>query len=410
MLLDPPSPAVMGQYYSLNPAVAVPHWSRATLDAIEDVQSAGQAAPSIWTGVPFNPLLQSRQFLLERTQPGGEAPLISKWGMQIRAPAQNFEVEIARSSEVYVLVVCDVESSHMYAAILFSGEWERHAYWRVGAQTALDPTSNMHFPHGEKVRAQMAHEKRMAQTGGFGTGRQRMYQRSRLGTHQAAALAVGNPGAVSQFEAPSSQPQPRKTRARSPSPTASIGEEQRSALLQNDREAQARSMKRSVSGPQLFDGLTAKTRAAWGSVFDNDQWMKTNWEHFMLYNVQEGILGHFGASLDACAEAMAAVVASSGRRPSLCLAHRVGTIAMTRDLVTTLNADLRRSFKIKTEDHMLRQSTNCVQFTMRVLKSLNLPLRGHQLQEAAEQQAGIGQGAGEVLAQGWEYLWNRVDP
>ena len=31
---------------------------------------------------------------------------------------------------------------------------------------------------------------------------------------------------------------------------------------------------------------------------------RTQWEHFMLYGVKEGVMGHFADNLDACAEAM----------------------------------------------------------------------------------------------------------
>lgn len=304
----------------------------------------------------------------------------------MRAPAQHFEVEIARSSEVFVLVACDVESAHIYAAVLFSGGWERHAYWRVGNAVMLDPGSNMKFQHCEKVRHQKAHE------------------RARVGTYQASQLAGRAPTVASQFESPKQPPREQSPR------TKALEEETRARMLREDEVASTRRLKRSLSETrQAFDGLGRRTREVWGSVFDDYPWVRTQWEHFMLYGVREGVIGHFGASLDQCAEAMASIIASSGRRPSLCLAHRVGTVAMTRDLVTTMNADLRRTFKVKTEDHMLRQSTNCVLFVMRVLKTLNLPLRGLQLQEAAAAQPGVGRAAGEVLAQAWEYLWNRVD-
>jgi hypothetical protein len=156
--------------------------------------------------------------------------------------------------------------------------------------------------------------------------------------------------------------------------------------------------------------LSTKTHKAWGTVFDKNPWARTQWEHFMLYGVKEGVLGHFADDLDACATAMGEIIASAGGRPTVCLAHRVGTVAMTNDLVATINADLRRSFAVKSEDHLLRQSTNCAVFVMRVLKSLNLPLRGSQLVEAAAQHPKIGRPAGQVLGQAWEYLWNRIDP
>jgi hypothetical protein len=386
----------MGQFYSVNDARAVPHWSRATLDAVEEAMGAGHAAPSTWAGVPFNPMLQNRQFLLERGDP---APLVPKWGNILRAPDMSFEVEIARSSEVFVLVTCDVETAHMYTAILLSGRWERHTYWRVGSNTELVTGGNVFFQHCEKVQAQRAHEEKLRgmQTPPPGIGKRRGSKNLPGVSYQADMLSaersrVGS--SASQYETPM-QLRP---------------ENQTGALTEPDQVAVSRILQRSQSDGGPFDGLSTRTRASWGSVFDKNPWARTQWEHFMLYGVKEGVLGHFADNLDACAEAMGQIIASAGGRPTVCLAHRVGTVAMTSDLVATINADLRRSFNVKSEDHLLRQSTNCAVFVMRVLKSLNLPLRGSQLTEAAAQHPKIGRAAGQVLGQAWEYLWNRVDP
>jgi len=383
--------SAMGQFYSVNDARATaPAWNRATLDAVEDAMGAGHAAPSTWAGVPFNPMLQNRQFLLER---GDQGPLVPKWGNILRAPELFFEVEIARSSEVFVLVTCDVETAHMYTAILLSGRWERHTYWRVGKNAELVAGGNVFFQHCEKVQAQTAHEEKLRQSQGL-PGRRRG---SKFGASSQADLST--------YAAP-------KSAFRHENPTG--------ALTQPDEVAVTRQLKRSKSDggtfsvfqnkPWTSDGLTERTEKAWGSVFDKNPWARTQWEHFMLYGVKEGVMGHFADNLDACAEAMGEIIASAGGRPTVCLAHRVGTVGVTNDLVATINADLRRSFNVKSQDHLLRQSTNCATFAMRVLKSLNLPLRGSQLTEAAAQHPKIGRQAGQVLGQAWEYLWNRIDP
>jgi hypothetical protein len=339
-------------------------------------------------------MLQNRQFLLERGEP---APLVPKWGNVLRAPNMSFEVELARSSEVFVLVTCDVETAHMYTAILFSGRWERHTYWRVGSNAELVAGGNVFFPHCAKVQAQKAHEEKLRETAGLAPFRRRGSKHLPGVSHQANMLSAENDRmsrTASQFETPG-QP---------------FREHPTGALTQPDEVSVARCLKRSQSEGGSFDGMSTRTQAAWGSVFDKNPWARTQWEHFMLYGVKEGVLGHFADDLDACATAMGEIIASAGGRPTVCLAHRVGTVAMTNDLVATINADLRRSFAVKSEDHLLRQSTNCAVFVMRVLKSLNLPLRGSQLVEAAAQHPKIGRPAGQVLGQAWEYLWNRIDP
>jgi hypothetical protein len=395
----------MGQYYSLHDARAR-QWNRDTLDAVEKTMGAGQAAPSIWAGVPFNPMLQNRQFLLERGFPD---PLVPKWGNLIRAPSQKFELEIARSSEVFVLVTCDVETAHMYTAILFSGRWERHTYWRVGSTTELVPNVNVKFGHMEKAQAQRAQEEKMARSGMLGRDMAKEFReereqsaaivatrrRSKQRGYQAELLSGSLPQYQSQYESPSR----RQNSMDAPS-----------FRTEPDEVAAKRMLHRTASAPQPLDGLTNRTQAAWGSVYDKDPWMRSQWEHVMLYSVVEGVLGHFADNLDACAASMGAIISSAGGKPTVCLAHRVGTLAVTDDLVATINADMRREFAVKTEDHLLRQSTNCTLFVMRVLRSLNLPLRGGQLTEAAAQHPKLGREAGQVLGQAWEYLWNRVDP
>jgi hypothetical protein len=380
----------MGQFYSVNDARAVPQWSRATLDAVETAMGSGHAPPSTWAGVPFNPMLQNRQFLLERGEP---APLVPKWGNILRAPDMHFEVEIARSSEVFVLVTCDVETAHMYTAILFSGRWERHTYWRVGNNAELVAGGNLFFQNCDRVKAQKAHEEKFHSFASTAPQRRRGSKLNLPGvSYQADMLSAGT--------APAYETSGREFRRGNPT----------TALTKPDEVAVERCLTRSQSDGGPFDGMSTATRAAWGSVFDKNPWVRTQWEHFMLYGVKEGVLGHFADNLDACAEAMGDIISSAGGKPTVCLAHRVGTVAMTSDLVATINADLRRGFNVKSADHLMRQSTNCAIFAMRVLKSLNLPLRGSQLVEAAAQHPKIGRPAGQVLGQAWEYLWNRVDP
>jgi hypothetical protein len=272
----------MGQFYSVNDARAVPQWSRATLDAVEAAMGSGHAPPSTWAGVPFNPMLQNRQFLLERGEP---APLVPKWGNILRAPDLHFEVEIARSAEVFVLVTCDVETAHMYTAILLSGRWERHTYWRVGNNAELVAGGNVFFQHCEKVRAQKAHEEKLREAAASGPLRRRGSKNLPGVSYQADMLSRRG---MSNYETTDQQFRPNPA----------------DALTQPDEVAVARCLQRSKSDGGPFDGMSTRTQTAWGSVFDKNPWVRTEWEHFMLYGVKEGVLGHFADNLDACAEAM----------------------------------------------------------------------------------------------------------
>merc|ERR1712032_524777 len=79
------------------------------------------------------------------------------------------------------------------------------------------------------------------------------------------------------------------------------------------------------------------------------------------------------------------------------LLHRVGMLGLTKDMVTALNRDLARSFKIKTSDASLASQTNCVVFVIRMLKAMNLPLRGFDIALTAKQHPSIGARAAELV-------------
>merc|ERR1719253_800946 len=205
----------MGVYYSLNPATVAP--GRYTLDAVEAQHAlanppGGEFAPSLWCGAqkggelwaPFSPLQVQTGFLLERRVPDGNealppAMLEHKWGRLLRAPHHHFEVEIAPSAEVFVVVACDPRTSHLYAALMISGSYQPHTYWRLGHTTDLD-LSQMKFPLTQPERGRSPMRSRQ-------TNRSRNQSRSGERWRSSTLSQAGRSGVAGQQQAPGWQSQ-----------------------------------------------------------------------------------------------------------------------------------------------------------------------------------------------------------
>ncbi|CAJ1334069.1 unnamed protein product, partial [Effrenium voratum] len=140
----------------------------------------------------------------------------------------------------------------------------------------------------------------------------------------------------------------------------------------------------------------------------------------LLYAVKEGVLVHFADDLESCEEVVRSVQfryrdanlkdsANPHPEVKVCRVNVGGAPSVAgRLLTTTLQGDLQRQFKIAASVEQQKDCTNCVTFSMRVIKGFQMALRGFDVVKACESTPFLGRRSGDVSGEAWERLWHRV--
>ncbi|CAE7251994.1 unnamed protein product [Symbiodinium natans] len=310
------------------------------------------ALPSIWSTATYTPLAKSRQILL--TRPGNVEYVFPGTFRQ----GGNY-VQVSEAAEVVLIVGFDADSGRCYSGVVLQ--------------------AHCNFPH----------------------------KFSRTVEEVTSAEKKEAPASPSDWESQDTRcPSVEKLRrecswmSRSPSgarisPTSTL----------------AKSASRS-------SGLSLEK---FGELEEAPPTREQLWPCCLFYAVKEGILVHFADDIESCEEVVRSVQAryrdaqgTVGAPPNHPQVHIVRHSAggappvAGRMISQVLRNDLKRDFKVFSTASQQKDFTNCVAFSMRIIKDFQLAVRGFDIVKVCQSNPALGHKTGEVVGSAWEKLYHAV--